>query len=201
MNSAALKPQTSMQMQSAAIKSGIKSVGIASAASKHSFVPYNESNIHEHNHRVTPHLHSFECDRYSSGTDQNRNSRFYFTKQTTPVRVYLSYNDKLLMPSIDEVRTDENKVSQFNAQLNGRKLSPRTLRTQLRLSQKFIEDAKNLVFLNDSLSLVPPQTSIPNVSSNLPLPLTMAEMAVLPYHTQATSSAVQTAKTKMTSRN
>lgn len=198
MNSAALKPNG---MQSAAIKSAaIKSVGIVSAVSKHSYVPFNDANVHEHNHRITPHLHSFECDRYSSGTDQNRNSRFYFTKQTTPVRVYLNYNDKLLLPSIDEVRTDD-KTSQFNAQLNGRKLSPRTLRTHLRLSQKFIEDARNLIFLNDSLSLVPPQTSIPNVASNLPMPLTMAEMAVLPLHTQATSSAVTTAKTKMTSRN
>lgn len=198
MNSAAVKP---VGLPSAALKSAaIKSVGLASAASKHSFVAFNEANIHEHDHRLTPHLHSFECDRYSSGTDQNRNSRFYFTKTTTPVRVYLSYNEKLLMPSIDEVKTDD-KMGQFNAQLNGRKLSPRTLRNQLRLSQKFIEDAKNLVFLNDSLSLVPPQTSIPNIASNLPLPLTMAEMAVLPLHTPATSSAITTSKTKMTSRN
>ncbi len=195
MNSAAFKPTTAninANLKSAAIKS----VGIASAISKHSFVPFNDSNIHEHDHRLTPHIHSFECDRYSSGNDQNRTNRFYFTRQTTPVRVYLNYNEKLLMPSIDEVKSDGSQV-QFNAQLNGRKLSPRTLRTQLRLSQKFIDDAKNLIFLNESLSLVPPQASIPVQTSNLPMPLTMAEMAVLPLHTPATSSAITTSKTKV----
>jgi hypothetical protein len=213
MNSAVSKPTTGMTpagIKSAALKSATlksaaitnKSVGQPSAVSKHSFVAFDESNVHEHDHRLTPHIHSFECDRYSSGNDQNRNCRFYFTKNTTAVRVYMNYNEKLLMPSIDEVRHDGGGgAPQFNSQLNGRKLSPRTLRNQLRLSQKFIEDARNLIFLNDSLSLVPPGASVPNVSNNLPLPLTMAEMAVLPFHQMATTSAVTTSKTKMTSRN
>lgn len=166
---------------------------VNSAASKSSFIPYISTSVHQHNHRCTPHLHSLDCDRLTSGLDKNRLTRFYFTKQTTPVRCYLSYNDKLLSPSGEiSLNFEKEKFSQLNPQLNGRKLSPRTLKTQLRLNPQFIEDAKNFIFFKESLSLVPavaPSTTSTinsNTFSFLP-PMTMAEMAVLPINSQSGS--------------
>jgi hypothetical protein len=52
-------------------------------------------------------------------------------------------------------------LSQINPALNGRKLSPRTLKT-LRISSKFIDEAKNLIFMRDNLSFVPMLNATPN---------------------------------------
>ena len=138
-------------IQHAGKKSNQKS---SSALGKSSFVAFNEACIHQHDHRKTPHMHTTECDRHVSGLDKNRCTRFYFTKQTTPVRVYLSYNEKLIMASLTDMK--DTKHLPLNSSFNGRKLSPKTLKSQFKLSPKFIEDAKNLIFLKDSLSFVPP---------------------------------------------
>lgn len=62
--------------------------------------------------------------------------------------------------------------------LIGRKLSPRTLRNKLNVSQKLIEDAKELVYCHDTLSFTPAgyQSNI----QPLPKPPTLAELAVIP---------------------
>lgn len=150
-----------------------------SALSKASFTAYSNMAIHHHDHRQTPHLHSTECDRYLSGFDKNRQARFYFTKTQTPCRVYLSYNEKLISTSM-EFTNEKEKLSQVNTVLNGRKLSPKTLKTQLKISPQFMEEAKNFVFIKETMSLIPQLPQLPPIHTNQPL--TMAEMAVLPLH-------------------
>lgn len=149
---------------------------INSAGSKPSFTPFPNISVHEHSHRYTPHLHTAECDRYSSGLDKNRNSRFYFTKNLTPCRVYLSYNDKLLVGSADYLADGREKLSHVNQALNGRKLSAKTLKSQLKISPQFIDDAKNFIFVKETMSLIPTLPQIEKFNQ----PLTYAEMAVIP---------------------
>lgn len=126
-----------------------------------------------------------ECDRYMSGFDRNREARFYFTSRPTPVRVYLKYNEKLAAAQADKEDSFNVNFAQLNPTLHGRKLSPRTLRQQLKISTKFLEDAKNLIFVRDTLSLVPQistQTNSGTVNLTndfLPTPLTYAEMALM----------------------
>lgn len=147
-----------------------------SAGSKPSFTPFPNASVHEHPHRFTPHLHSVQCDRYSSGFDKNRNSRFYFTKNLTPCRVYLSYNDKLFVDSTDYLTNEREKNSHVNQTLNGRKLSAKTLKSQLKVSPQFIDDAKNYIFVKETMSLIPMLPQIQQLSQ----PMTYAEMAVMP---------------------
>ena len=112
--------------------------------SKMSFISDAKSNVHEHAHRKTPHLHvSGICDRFTSGVDRNRANRFYFTKQITPCRVYLSYNERLLTSPVDTNLGNLKDATQFNQQkdliYNGRKFSPRTLKCHFRINPKYIE--------------------------------------------------------------
>ncbi|CAF0706651.1 unnamed protein product [Brachionus calyciflorus] len=170
-----------------------------SAASKQSFAPYASAPCHEHDHRYTPHLHTSECERYLSGFDKNRNSRFYYTKSITPCRVYLSYNEKLLT-SGTEIQIDNKieKLSQVNQGLNGRKLSPRTLKSHLKISPQFIEDAKNFIFVKETMSLIPPLPQAINFSP----PLTYAEMAVMPFNLPPINQVLPTnTKTKVTNQS
>lgn len=168
-------------------------INLNSAQSTHSFAPYADTSVHEHNHRYTPHLHSTECERYSSGFDKNRNSRFYYTKGLTPCRVYISYNDKLL-GSNDYVIDQKEKLSLANQGLNGRKLSARTLKSQLKISPQFIEDAKNFVFIKETMSLVPPIAQ--TIAFNPPM--TYADMAVIPLHLPPINQNHTLPKTKQT---
>jgi hypothetical protein len=175
-------------------KSGLSS----SAPSQLSYIPFVHSkNVHLHDHRPTPHIHSYGCERFTSGKDQNRNFRFYFTKNLTPVRVYINYasnnnnnNDDnfLLLPSISE------EYRQVKDSLNGRKLSSKVLTNQLKLAPEFVQDASSLIFLKDSLSFVPSSlldTATMNVATRKRL--TLAEMALMP-------SGPQNNKTKNSSR-
>jgi hypothetical protein len=162
----------------------------SSAQAKSSYSAFPDAILHEHNHRPTPHMHSQPCDRLVSGVDKNRSSRFYFTKQRTPCRVYLSYNEKLASMSLDAANSlERGRISQqLNPALNGRKLSPKTLRSQLRINPQFIEDAKNLIFVRETMSLVP---VLPTITLNTQTGQTMAEMAVMPVNlpTIATNDA------------
>lgn len=62
--------------------------------------------------------------------------------------------------------------------LTGRKLSPRTLRNKLNVSQKLVEDAKELVYCHDTLSFTP--AGYQSTIQTLPKPPTLAELAVIP---------------------
>lgn len=162
----------------------------SSAISKSSFVAYTGASIHEHNHLENPHVHSTTCERYVSGLDKNRESRFYFTQNKTPVRVYLSYNDKLIgSQTLEKDDLKNQPPPQAIVNLNGRKLSPRTLKTQLKISPQFVEEAKNYIFVKDTLSLVPPmvQTSIAG-NYTFQAQLTYAEMAVMPFNNLPTNN-------------
>ena len=187
---------------------------LTSVMTRASFVGFNRANVHEHNHvnRTEPHMHRAECERYASGFDRNRECRFYFTKSKTPVRVYLKYNEKLALATGHEYRDDTNNlnVSQLNPTLNGRKLSARTLKGQLKISSKFVDEAKNFVFIRENLSLVPipvalPPNAPPNAAVNAALNLnanstnltgrqsmTLAEMALM-GPPQSTQNPTQTA--------
>lgn len=150
---------------------------------KSSFIPNLTGNVHEHNHRMTPHMHETTCDRFVSGIDKNRQSRFYFTKMPTPIRVYLNYSEKLVSAPtgiIDPASGNLGTNEQINPVLNGRKLSPKTLRSQLKVSPHFIDDAKNYIFNKETLSLVPILPTINLAASNNTL--TMAEMATQPLN-------------------
>lgn len=144
------------------------------AIAKASFTANTTGYCHEHNHLASPHMHTNACDRFVSGIDKNRQSRFYFTNRPTPIRVYLNYNERLLPAQSTE-------PEQINPTLNGRKLSPKTLRSQLKVSPQFIDDAKNYIFVKDTLSLVPTLPTI-NVATSNNIHLTMAEMAAQPLH-------------------
>lgn len=155
---------------------------------KASFTPNPTGNVHEHNHRSTPHMHDAPCDRFVSGIDKNRQSRFYFTKKPTPIRVYLNYNEKLAPagpPStgaVDQAALNMINSEQINPMLNGRKLSPKTLRSQLKISPHFIDDAKNFIFNKETLSLVPILPVINLAASGNNNTLTLAEMATQPLN-------------------
>lgn len=172
---------------------------------KASFMPNPTGYVHEHNHRMTPHMHSPPCDRFVSGVDKNRQSRFYFTKMPTPIRVYLNYSEKLApAPSavidpntLNMVNTNQQTSEQINPLLNGRKLSPKTLRSQLKLSPHFIDDAKNYIFNKDTLSLVPILPTINTNIANAPHMLTMAEMATQPLNLPPITQQPHHAKTKL----
>ena len=170
------------------------------------------------------------CDRYASGLDRNRENRLYFTKQRTSVRVYLNYNEGLVPQqepeNVNKVKESKNikqskhakaskvheKEDKYNykndknvdktdpVNLNGRKLSPRTLRGRFNVSNKLIEDAKELVYAHDSLSFVP--VGYQAFLQPLPKPITFADTAsipivpVVPIPTTATSQ-----RKKMTSES
>lgn len=76
-----------------------------------SFRAFSAKNVHQHEHFRTPHRHRAElCDRFNSGLDRNRESRFYFTPAKTSVRCYLNYDEKLVPPEIEfETRIPEKK--------------------------------------------------------------------------------------------
>ena len=112
-----------------------------------SFIAGDQRQVHYHNHMKTPHMHSINCERYVSGLDENRKQRFYFTSNLTPVRVYLSY---------DVSKENEKQEIHYNA-LNGRKLSPKSLRKNFKLKDSLINVAKNLVFHSYCKSFIPPQ--------------------------------------------
>ena len=83
-----------------------------------SFVPSDEREVHFHNHDdyfANPHMHSDKCDRFTSGFDQYRRQRFYFTSNVTPLRVYLNYEEQQL---------NETK-HKYSSTFNGRKFSSR----------------------------------------------------------------------------
>lgn len=112
------------------------------------FTAYPNTLVHQHNHLRRPHMHEKDCDRLTSGFDKNREKRFYFTCQLTPVRVYINY-DKV-SSSIDR-RLPNEKLDEFNC----RQLSPTCLKSKIGLSQKFIKDASEYFFLTETLSFVP----------------------------------------------
>ncbi len=69
-----------------------------------SFRPYTAANsIHQHDHFKKAHIHKpNECDRFNSGLDKNRESRFYFTSKKTSVRCYMKYDEKLVYVEPDD---------------------------------------------------------------------------------------------------
>lgn len=161
----------------------------SSPTAKSSYVPFNHVTLHEHDHRQTPHMHTQLCDRYTSGLDKNRQYRFYFTKNKTPCRVYMLYNEKLasnsfeMMTSLADGLGAQVLSNQVNPALNGRKLSPKTLRSQLKISPQYIDEAKNLIFVRENMSLVPVLPTInTNTNTGGQFEMTMAEMAVLPIN-------------------
>jgi hypothetical protein len=171
--------------------------------------------------------------RAISGYDKNRENRFYFTKNKTPVRVYFNYdgnltnasnllsqmglniannkrttNDRItssllrkpvqILPNKkfsnigeDEDEEDDNKNNKIvkkksdrilqiingPVNLNGRKLSANSLRNT-KISSHFMDEAKNFLYSNETMSFFPP-VEVKEFTRNT---LTLAEMAVLPLH-------------------
>jgi hypothetical protein len=160
-------------------------ISMSYANARTSFVAFTNVNIHEHDHNRLPHLHRKDCERFTSGFDRNRQSRYYFTKQKTPLRVYVNYDSKLTDSSSDI--SIKPKESEFMQVLTGRKLSPRTLKSHFKVSPNFIDDAKNLVFVKETMSFVPQYLpTISQTTMSAVHNMTLAEMAVMPFQDEAT---------------
>ena len=70
-----------------------------------SFRALSGKEVHFHDHFKTAHVHKpGVCDRFASGLDKNRERRFYFTGKKTSVRVYLNYDESLVVSDpLDEL--------------------------------------------------------------------------------------------------
>jgi hypothetical protein len=112
------------------------------------FTAYANTLVHQHNHLRRPHMHEKDCDRLTSGFDKNREKRFYFTCQLTPVRVYVNYDRA---SSTMDCRLPNDKLDEFNC----RQLDASCLKSNFGISQKFIKDASEFYFLKETLSFVP----------------------------------------------
>jgi hypothetical protein len=120
------------------------------------FTPYENKVVHQHDHLSFPHIHRRDCNRLVSGSDKNRDKRFYFTRNVTPVRVYVRYEHTGGSKSAKKLAATE--LPKF-AHYNGQKLNANVLRNTLGMSNKFIKEASNLVFVHESLSFIPADQS------------------------------------------
>ena len=70
---------------------------------KGDYVPYKNKELHRHNHvgKKQPHIHSTECEQFISAHDINREKRYYFTNELTPVRVYINYTNNEFDKSLE----------------------------------------------------------------------------------------------------
>ena len=95
-----------------------------------SYIPYNNKDFHLHHHhnKKEPHLHGTECEVANSALDLKRHERYYFTSDTTPVRVYINYEKN--EETYKETSSEE-------------------------LSQKFIKEASKLFFCKTTRSFIP----------------------------------------------
>jgi hypothetical protein len=96
----------------------------------------------------------------------------------------LNYSEKLS----ESQNIDSKEHAHDKTTLNGRKLSARTLKNQLKISPHLIEEAKNYIFVKESLSLIPQILPLPSLNTSHSLNnytynnLTLAEMAVIPIN-------------------
>ena len=58
------------------------------------YLPFKNKDFHLHPHlnKEKPHIHSLGCDPFVSGYDLQRETRYYFTNDKTPVRCYIKYD-------------------------------------------------------------------------------------------------------------
>jgi hypothetical protein len=71
------------------------------------FMPFKNKDFHLHPHlnNEKPHIHSLGCDPFVSGYDLQRETRYYFTTDKTPVRCYIKYDEiknKVYRPTISK---------------------------------------------------------------------------------------------------
>jgi hypothetical protein len=106
------------------------------------YVPFKGKDLHIHCHSdiKLPHIHSSCCDRVVSAHDANRDKRYYFTNELTPVRVYINYNNK--EPGED----DKHAFVPFNTTNQN---------TKLRVSEKFLKEITSMKFVKETLSFIP----------------------------------------------
>ena len=83
--------------------------------------------VHIHEAKQLPHMHGVDCDRLMSAIDIQRDKRYYFTCDKTPVRVYIKYEEE-----------QEKRVKKGHS-----------------LSKKFSKEASNLIFIQETLSFIP----------------------------------------------
>ena len=99
------------------------------------YSPFKNKIIHLHIHPEykLPHIHKSECENLITGRDNQRERRYYFTNELTPVRVYIKYDH----------HNESIKMEYF-------------LRNKIKgISAKFQKEAANCKFIEDTLSFIP----------------------------------------------
>ena len=111
------------------------------------YVPFKNKDLHKHSHngRTVPHIHETGsgCERVISAFDINREKRYYFTNNLTPVRVYVSYG------GIHKEKEKENEKNIFTVN-----------DTRILVSDNFLHETAHMKFIKETLSF------IPNIVSN-----------------------------------
>jgi hypothetical protein len=101
--------------------------------------------MHLHNHHTEhklPHLHTFGCERLITAFDKQREKRYYFTNELTPVRVYIKYDKEL---------DNQKKIPPNNREID--------LKNKLSgISAKFSKEITNCRFIKETLSYIPIST-------------------------------------------
>jgi hypothetical protein len=95
------------------------------------YSPFKNKIIHLHIHPEykLPHIHKTECESLITGRDNQREKRYYFTNELTPVRVYIKYE------SIKMELLLRNKIKG--------------------VSDKFQKEVASCRFIEETLSFVP----------------------------------------------
>jgi hypothetical protein len=101
---------------------------------KGDYVPYKNKELHRHNHvgKKQPHIHTKGCEQFISAHDINREKRYYFTNELTPVRVYINYT----------YNEEKIEIKKFSDKDRG-------------ISKKFKKEISNMVFIQDTRSFIP----------------------------------------------
>jgi hypothetical protein len=107
------------------------------------YEPINNKEMHLHHHHTEhklPHLHTFGCERLITAFDKQREKRYYFTNELTPVRVYIKYNQNQNGKKF--VNIAATPTIKENNKFNG-------------VSEKFLKEVTNCRFIEETLSFIP----------------------------------------------
>jgi hypothetical protein len=106
------------------------------------YMPFFNKQFHVHNHseHKLPHLHTLGCERLITAFDKQREKRYYFTNELTPVRVYIKYNQNQNGKKF--VNIAATPTIKENNKFNG-------------VSEKFLKEVTNCRFIEETLSFIP----------------------------------------------
>jgi hypothetical protein len=108
------------------------------------YMPFFNKQFHVHNHteHKLPHLHTLGCERLITAFDKQREKRYYFTNELTPVRAYIKYDKEL---------DNKKKSPSNNREIDLKNRLPG-------ISAKFSKEITNCRFIKETLSYIPIST-------------------------------------------